>query len=42
VAGVARRHAAGAQPRWMTAAIKAGAKRDDFLVGKKAKASEKD
>ena len=24
----------GAQPRWMTAAIKAGAKRDDFLVGK--------
>ena len=25
----------GAQPRWMTAAIKAGAKRDDFLVGAK-------
>jgi DNA-binding protein H-NS len=24
----------GAQPRWMTAAIKAGAKRDDFLVDK--------
>ena len=24
----------GAQPRWMTAAIKAGAKRDDFLIGK--------
>src|SRR5215470_14085104 len=23
----------GAQPRWMTAAIKAGAKQDDFLVG---------
>jgi DNA-binding protein H-NS len=36
----------GAQPRWMTAAIKAGAKRDDFLVGKpgrpaKAKAKAK-
>jgi H-NS histone C-terminal domain len=27
----------GAQPRWMTAAIKAGAKRDDFLVDKPAK-----
>jgi DNA-binding protein H-NS len=31
----------GAQPRWLTAAIKAGAKRDDFLVdrsaGKRAK-----
>jgi DNA-binding protein H-NS len=26
----------GAQPRWMTAAIKAGAKRDDFLVDKSA------
>ena len=26
----------GAQPRWMTAAIKAGAKRDDFLVGRPA------
>jgi DNA-binding protein H-NS len=26
----------GAQPRWMTAAIKAGAKRDDFLVGRAA------
>jgi DNA-binding protein H-NS len=24
----------GAQPRWLTAAIKAGAKRDDFLVVK--------
>jgi DNA-binding protein H-NS len=31
----------GAQPRWMTAAIKAGAKRDDFLVGKKAKPAKK-
>src|SRR5258708_33011384 len=27
----------GAQPRWMTAAIKAGAKRDDFLVDKSAR-----
>jgi DNA-binding protein H-NS len=27
----------GAQPRWMTAAIKDGAKRDDFLVDKSAK-----
>jgi DNA-binding protein H-NS len=26
----------GAQPRWMTAAIKAGAKRDDFLVDRAA------
>jgi DNA-binding protein H-NS len=26
----------GAQPRWLTAAIKAGAKRDDFLVDKSA------
>jgi hypothetical protein len=26
----------GAQPRWMTAAIKAGAKRDDFLVDRGA------
>ena len=26
----------GAQPRWMTAAIKAGAKRDDFLVDRRA------
>jgi len=25
----------GAQPRWMTAAIKVGAKRDDFLIGKR-------
>jgi DNA-binding protein H-NS len=24
----------GAQPRWMTAAIKSGAKREDFLVGR--------
>ena len=31
----------GAQPRWMTAAIKAGAKRDDFLVGKRAKPARK-
>jgi DNA-binding protein H-NS len=31
----------GAQPRWMTAAIKAGAKRDDFLMGKKAKPAKK-
>jgi DNA-binding protein H-NS len=27
----------GAQPRWMTAAIKAGAKGDDFLIAKAAK-----
>src|SRR5262249_6240404 len=27
----------GAQPRWMTAAIKAGAKRDDFLIDNSAK-----
>jgi DNA-binding protein H-NS len=27
----------GAQPRWLTAAIKAGAKRDDFLVDKSAR-----
>ena len=26
----------GAQPRWLTAAIKAGAKRDDYLVDKSA------
>ena len=26
----------GAQPRWLTAALKAGAKRDDFLVDKSA------
>jgi len=31
----------GAQPRWMTAAIKAGARRDDFLVGQVAKKSAK-
>jgi DNA-binding protein H-NS len=28
----------GAQPRWMTAAIKSGAKRDHFLIAKPAKA----
>ncbi len=27
----------GAQPRWMTAAIKGGAKRGDFLIAKPAK-----
>jgi DNA-binding protein H-NS len=27
----------GVQPRWMTAAIKGGAKRDDFLVERSAK-----
>jgi DNA-binding protein H-NS len=27
----------GAQPRWMTAAIKTGAKREDFLVAKSAR-----
>jgi DNA-binding protein H-NS len=27
----------GAQPRWLTAAIKAGAKRDDFLIDKSAR-----
>jgi DNA-binding protein H-NS len=31
----------GAQPRWLTAAIKAGAKRDDFLVDKSAKKTRK-
>src|SRR5690348_10715714 len=32
----------GAQPRWMTAAIKAGTKRDDFLIAKKpAKAAKR-
>jgi DNA-binding protein H-NS len=31
----------GAQPRWLTAAIKAGAKRDDFLVDKSARKAEK-
>jgi DNA-binding protein H-NS len=30
----------GAEPRWMTAAIKGGAKRDDFLVGKAKKAAK--
>ena len=31
----------GAQPRWMTEAIKAGAKRENFLVGKSAAAGKK-
>jgi DNA-binding protein H-NS len=31
----------GAQPRWLTAAIKAGAKRDDFLVDKAARKAAK-
>jgi DNA-binding protein H-NS len=31
----------GAQPRWLTAAIKAGAKRDDFLVDKSTAKSAK-
>jgi len=31
----------GAQPRWLTAAIKAGAKRDDFLVDKSARKAAK-
>jgi DNA-binding protein H-NS len=31
----------GAQPRWMTAAIKAGAKRDDFLIAAPAKMAAK-
>jgi DNA-binding protein H-NS len=31
----------GAQPRWMTAAIKAGAKRDDFLVDRGAAKKKK-
>jgi DNA-binding protein H-NS len=31
----------GAQPRWLTAAIKAGKKRDDFLIDKSAAASRK-
>jgi hypothetical protein len=30
----------GAMPRWMTAAIKGGAKRDDFLIAKKASAAK--
>ena len=29
----------GAQPRWLTAAIKSGAKRDDFLVDKSARSA---
>jgi DNA-binding protein H-NS len=31
----------GAQPGWLTAAIKAGAKRDDFLVDKSARKAAK-
>jgi DNA-binding protein H-NS len=31
----------GAQPLWMTAAIKSGAKRDDFLVDKAARKAAK-
>jgi DNA-binding protein H-NS len=31
----------GAQPRWMTAAIKEGAKRDDFLVDRSAKKTQR-
>jgi DNA-binding protein H-NS len=31
----------GAQPRWMTAAVKAGAKRDDFLVAKSGASAAK-
>jgi DNA-binding protein H-NS len=31
----------GAQPRWMTAAIKDGGKRDDFLIAKPAKAAKR-
>jgi hypothetical protein len=31
----------GAQPRWMTAAIKDGAKRDDFLLDRPAKRARK-
>jgi DNA-binding protein H-NS len=31
----------GAQPGWLTAAIKAGAKRDDFLVDKSVRKAEK-
>jgi DNA-binding protein H-NS len=31
----------GAQPKWLTAAIKAGAKRDDFLVDKSARKAPK-
>jgi DNA-binding protein H-NS len=31
----------GAQPKWLTAAIKAGAKRDDFLVDKSARKAAK-
>src|SRR5262249_53988729 len=31
----------GAQPRWLTAAIKAGAKREDFLIDKSAAAGKR-
>ena len=31
----------GAQPRWMTAAIKSGKKREDFLIAKPAKKTTK-
>jgi DNA-binding protein H-NS len=31
----------GAQPRWMTEAIKAGAKREDFLIGAASKSPAK-
>ena len=31
----------GAQPRWLTAAIKSGAKRDDFLVDRSARKAPK-
>jgi DNA-binding protein H-NS len=31
----------GAQPRWMTAAVKGGAKRDDFLIEKTPAAKRK-
>jgi len=31
----------GAQPRWMTAAIKGGAKREDFAIAKPAKPAAK-
>jgi DNA-binding protein H-NS len=31
----------GAQPRWLTAAIRAGAKKDDFLVDKAARKARK-
>jgi DNA-binding protein H-NS len=31
----------GAQPRWMAGAIKGGAKREDFLIAKPAKATKR-